>query len=120
MSHFCFAGSKENTALFGAKCQFVSSVRRGLVGRGDLFFLSLQSLLCQGKGILEKQLGTSYTSVYQTVSILGEKRKPSISKAVHLVPPATTKKPLQFISLVLYTLQSVYCKDVLTSKVPLR
>lgn len=78
----------------------------------------LQLLLYQGEGLLKKWL-KKHLCLSGSISSW-EKKRPSISRAVNLVTPATTKSHFNLFLQFLYTLPSVYCKDVLTSKIPVR
>lgn len=80
--------------------------------------VSLQLLLYQGEGLLKKWL-KEHLCLSGCISSW-EKKRPSISRAVNLVTPATTKSHFNLFLQFLYTLPSVYCKDVLTSKIPVR
>lgn len=80
--------------------------------------VSLQLLLYQGEGLLKKWL-KEHLCLSGCISSW-EKKRPSISRAVNLGTPATTKSHFNLFLQFLYTLPSVYCKDVLTSKIPVR
>lgn len=80
--------------------------------------VSLQPLLYQGEGLLKKWL-KEHLCLSGCISSW-EKKRPFISRAVNLVTQATTKSHFNLFLQFLYTLPSVYCKDVLTSKILVR
>lgn len=115
----CFAGSKGNapiTLVLNGSSWAVSA--ENWLGKVTCSFF-LAAITLSGWRHIGEAVGGILHLCLSGCICSWEKKKPSIFKAVNLVPPATIKATSIYFSSSLH-FQRVYCKDVLTSKMPVR